>query len=126
MRGREIMRDIRFRCWDKKREEMFKVTALFPFEKMARYREELPNTYNYFYDKECILMQYTGLKDSKGVEIYEGDIIPYKGKNEVVNYKNGEYALGGWRLGFLPHYKGILKAEVIGNIYKHPELLEEK
>ena len=70
------------------------------------------------------LMQYTGLKDKSGVEIYEGDVLAIHGVPTPVTYsdakfyakKNGErYSLGGWDMDVV---------KVIGNIYENPELLE--
>ncbi len=92
-----------------------------------------------------ILMQYTGLKDSKGVEIYEGDIVrtdtggtTFDGKEtkKVFRYweirwdedgalVDGSYGPEEWMYGYIfPHseYEGK-KMEVIGNIYENPELL---
>jgi uncharacterized phage protein (TIGR01671 family) len=85
------------------------------------------------------LMQFTGLKDSKGVEIYEGDILKCNGGADdfffVVDFAHGCFiakvkdhepdsdygypelkAYIGWK--FIPEY------EVIGNIYSNPELLK--
>lgn len=84
-------------------------------------------------DYECntlgnILMQYTGLKDKNGNEIYEGDIVkhPYAGL-QIIVYQN---ITGG--VGFLdyvgdsvylPSVEDFDNLEVIGNIYEHPELI---
>jgi uncharacterized phage protein (TIGR01671 family) len=79
-----------------------------------------------------VVMQYTGLKDKKGIEIYDGDIIK-SDKYMIVyvewNTLNASWHcynikhrfISTWTLG---HYitDGIT---VIGNIYENPELLEE-
>lgn len=79
------------------------------------------------------VMQYTGLKDKNGKEIYEGDLV---GLNEPDN---------AWQVDFYtpkaayviwsetPYNNFVLteaffrrnKVEVIGNIWEHPELLEK-
>ena len=81
-------------------------------------------------------MQYTGLKDKNGKEIYEGDILSYNNgyavfevKNEMVRNCSCCHSVWGWNLhdaaGPDEDFDHIWTHEVIGNIYENPELLEK-
>lgn len=83
------------------------------------------------------LMQYTGLNDSNGVEIFEGDLLSIQivrdaKKTVTIVFEDGAFGvkdeLFGWGYGkeFYP-LKTIInnhKVEIIGNIHENPELLE--
>ena len=76
-----------------------------------------------------VLMQYTGLKDKNGVEIYEGDIVVRYDKNErgYLYRKSNTVRVIEWRSSFNETGFNIgssSRLEVIGNIYENPELLE--
>lgn len=76
---------------------------------------------------EWPLMQYTGLKDKNGVEIYEGDIIDDKGVTWYVEFGNGRYTLRctcHYPDGDFYVFEDSPGYEVIGNIYENPELLK--
>ena len=76
------------------------------------------------------LMQFTGLHDKNGVEIYEGDIVQYGCKsNHSIRY---DVAYCDWRMYDLKIHTYLRlgehsynELEVIGNIYENPELLED-
>jgi hypothetical protein len=69
------------------------------------------------------LMQFTGLKDKNGKEIYEGDIIDNEGARQKyeVQFHKGCFCISRGGLGY--HIFNEKEVEVIGNIYENPELL---
>ena len=127
------MREIKFRAWLKEDKKMVNVETMDFTDKSIQYlkKSEIINAYilrrESFDDVE--LMQYTGVKDKNGKEIYEGDIVILNDAEEesrcVVKYKYGSYILvdGDLRENLSNVEDRFL--EVVGNIYENKNLLEE-
>ena len=135
------MREIKFRCWDKEYEKMtcfddedyqytpplvFRLDQVF--KKDSNYDDYEDFEYNDITD-EIEIMQYTGLHDKNGKEIYEGDIVKSffvdtdEAGNEIYKY----YIIEVKYDEVLCSYKidKFMNLEVIGNIYENKELLNE-
>ena len=125
------MKEIKFRAWDKENEKMMKVSSLHLENKEISVKEN--GTFHLFRMQD--LMQYTGLKDKNGKEIYEGDIVLIKldetstWYKTVVKFKKGAFIAS---LIDREDYIYIFNRgfdsndfEIIGNIYKNKNLLEE-
>lgn len=127
----------KFRAWDKRRKEMWKVATLHIEDEYADLFKT--NIYeNPFNDpwakfEDLILMQSTGLKDKNGVEIFEGDIVLADRAQVTVSFGEQKYEENygdeTYYIGFNVFTKmgyGMLipvKYEVLGNIHANPELL---
>ena len=124
-------REIKFRAWNKKEEYMEIVDDLQMFSNDLSIG--IPSK-DYFLRKDDVeLMQYTGLHDKNGKEIYEGDIVKvtYKNETEIFEVRYDEentcFRMYYEDLKFLDFaIEEVDLYEVIGNIYDNPELLGEK
>jgi len=132
------MREIKFRAWNKKHKQMLYNAELTTVD--IREKPELMEKCDGFeittffhiapHDPNTVLMQYTGLKDKSGREIYESDILKHDlwGVDQVVwddmcaNFRckrEGEKAHDIT----LAHHQ-LKQTKAIGNIYENPELLK--
>lgn len=120
------MREIRFRAWDKNHKAMH-------FSDMAG----IDQLFDWVKRHGGAVMQFTGLKDSKNVRIYEDDIVeslfrmgeenrhltsnkdnPFK-RIGLINYIHAEFCLDDTLLSLHKELR------VIGNIWENPELLKK-
>ncbi len=109
------MREISFRAWDLGAESMVDWESI-----KLHFSEHIDH-------EMVVVMQYTGLKDKNGKEIYEGDIVCIGGSQpyEVITNDFSQVHCIDNDLGQEELYKWNKLCKVIGNIYENPELLEE-
>lgn len=113
------MRTIKFRAWDKKEKEMLTEDSM-PFEFGILMDGNIFDLEGDGRDiDDFVIMFFTDLKDRRGKEIYEGDIVRFsdeEGRENVVIAKISKEGLR--EIEEAVYYSG----KVIGNIYENPEL----
>lgn len=118
------MRPIKFRAWDGK----------MVYGVLAGGNTECPNVCDYdmdsvwwWHEPPEAIMQFTGLCDRNGKEVWEGDVVRYTNNDGIkrVGFVEWFEEEACFYLNSLPLWEQTEK-EVIGNIYQNPELLEEK
>lgn len=127
------MREIKFRAWHKEKKIMGEVLGIDILHKEIFFSNGDVDCCGFADLKYIELMQYTGLKDKNNKEIYEGDIVKLRANHGigVVKYYDewGAFVVEYIKprplavLG-MNYYKEDI--EVLGNIYKNPELLGGK
>jgi uncharacterized phage protein (TIGR01671 family) len=125
------MREIKFRALGRSSKDYktLRLTKPFNLLKYTQYSESAQDKLLPVVGDDVIFMQYTGLKDKNGVEIYEGDIICMAdGPVYTVWWNAGGFGIknvndDAVQVGSL--VKGFRISEVIGNIYENPELLNQ-
>ena len=143
-----MSREIKFRVWDKT------TNIMFEDNKYANITIEFfigmvdINGIKLDYENECeaVLMQYTGLKDKNGKEIYDGDILKQVKKSSREGCESSSYDKNNFEVVFkygsfwlqrpyddsvyirdfpnIDEFVGFECFEIVGNIYENPELLE--
>lgn len=112
------MQEIKFRAWDIENERMYNVEGITFSGRGTVILQYGPVIKKHLEDVR--LLQYTGLRDKNGKEIYEGDIVKTSKGFLPVIFSNGSFRTDEDTI-----WAGLVGAqsvEIIGNIYENPEL----
>ena len=123
------MKTLKFRCWDIFTKKMYNWDTMNAFDTAPG------SIKRYFTDSDCRFMQYTGVNDKHGKEIYEGDIVEYYDSMRMylmaeVKWLDGQYVIqhDGMDSDYIELQDFMLPGgsiEVKGNIYETPNLLNK-
>ena len=125
-----MMRDIKFKAWHTESATM----VCFNNEKLCNDEYQRLHLANLMAGKHGdVLMQFTGLQDKNGVDIYVGDVVSQKlnclwdeGRHNLeVRFNHDQFQTGNVK-SYSSLYSAVQScdAEVIGNIHQNPELIK--
>jgi hypothetical protein len=107
-------RIIKFRAWDEDLKQMMPAVDL----------SAPKSQHKWLGVKDIIIMQYTGLNDKNGKEIYEGDVVRcYHDEDMKSVFVIKDFIYDVWTMSQeIEHVQ--MEWEILGNIYENPELLK--
>ena len=127
------MKELKIKAWLKKEKKMVSIIGIdFNYE-YIRYTED-DNLFNENYKtaefKNIELLQFTGLKDNGGQELYEADVIKFNdGVDDIYGLISYDDEDGTYRVSYenitehLSEREGDF--EIVGNIFENPDLHEQ-
>ena len=140
------MREIKFRVFVKSKNKIFDVYGFNRDKVFIETNDSPEHGVNIFDRDDCVLLQFTGLQDQKGNDVYEGDILENYhnqkfeivyglNQKEIVSHNSSQQKRRSLASGFyerqigqkINSYQSLSSANwgiVIGNIYENPELLK--
>lgn len=123
--GGEMKREIKFRAYVRDEGRLLNVNLIDFDNEYVRVWDEYGEDEEEWLFKDCELMQYTGLKDMYGRDIYEGDVVEFevslaRTKAEV-KYSRNQFIVS--MNSVMPRSLDLYLVKVIGNKFQNPELL---
>ena len=134
-----MKREIKFRVWNNKAKQMLSSNdiaimqtlngKIYKLDVMGSNKESLSYFQNNDVSNDYDLMQFTGLRDRDGKEIYEGDIIDHFALFGYLIFENGMFSISSSANTQFCNckqplaYHNVKNMKVIGNIHQNPELL---
>jgi uncharacterized phage protein (TIGR01671 family) len=123
-------RKLKFRAWDTLAKKFTYPDKGYQGHYVLTLNGQFQNLQNGSGGDEYVVQQWTGLKDSKSVDIYEGDIVRYELDGTVytqtVGWGNNGWEMIDTRLYSTPLITNLPNFEVIGNIFENSELLNNE
>jgi uncharacterized phage protein (TIGR01671 family) len=126
-------RELKFRVWDKELKKFWNrhktYYSIYAETTTVTLKEDLQVLLSFSKDFDVIVQQFIGLRDKKGKEIYEGDIV--RRLMIDVSTIHVEFMEVKFFNGYFSHYNGLNifndseNIEVVGNIFENPELLKK-